>query len=116
MKFTSGHGADLIVETVGGANIARSLNAAAVGGTVFTIGFINGTTSSIDLLKIVVKALRVVGNNTGSVADLAQATRAVAAHRILPVIDRVFGIDETGAAYAELASGGRHFGKIAIKH
>lgn len=105
-----------MVETVGAATIVRSLNAAAVGGTVFTVGFVGGTASSIDLLPIIVKALRVVGNNTGSVANLAEAARAIAAHRIVPVIDRVFGIDDTSAAYAELSVGGRHFGKLAIAH
>jgi len=101
---------------VGGATITRSLNAAAVGGTVFTVGFVTGTTAQIDLLPIIVKALRIVGNNTGSVADLAEAARAIAAHRIVPVIDRVFGIADTAQAYAELSAGGRHFGKIAIVH
>jgi NADPH:quinone reductase-like Zn-dependent oxidoreductase len=115
-KFTEGRGADLVVETVGGENFARSLNAAALGGTVFTVGFIGGTASSIDLLPIIVKALRIVGNNTGSVADLAEAARAIAAHRIVPIIDRVFGIDDTRQAYAELSAGGRHFGKLAITH
>lgn len=116
LRLTEGRGADLVVETVGGQTIVRSLNAVAMGGTVFTVGFITGTTSSIDLLPIIVKALRIVGNNTGSVADLAQAARAIAANRIVPVIDRTFGIDETSAAYAELSAGGRHFGKIAIAH
>ncbi|WP_394792008.1 NAD(P)-dependent alcohol dehydrogenase [Rhodoferax sp.] len=116
LKLTDGRGADLVVETVGEATIARSLNAAAMGGTVFTVGFLTGTAASIDLLPIIVKALRIVGNSTGSVADLAQATRAIAAHRIVPVIDRIFGIAETSAAYAELSAGGRHFGKLAIVH
>jgi NADPH:quinone reductase-like Zn-dependent oxidoreductase len=116
LKLTGGRGADLVVETVGRATIVRSLNAAAVGGTVFTVGFVTGTASSIDLLPIIVKALRIVGNNTGSVTDLAEAARAIAAHRIVPVVDRVFDIDDTGAAYAELNAGGRHFGKLAIAH
>lgn len=115
LALTGGRGADLVVETVGAATIARSLNAAAMGGTVFTVGFVSGTTSSLDMLPVIVKALRIVGNNTGSVADLAQAARAIAANRIVPVVDRVFDIDRAGAAYAELGAG-RHFGKIAIAH
>jgi NADPH:quinone reductase-like Zn-dependent oxidoreductase len=114
LRLTGGRGADLVVETAGGATLSRSLNAAAVGGTVFTVGFVTGTAASIDLLPIIVKALRVVGNNTGSVADLAEAARAIAAHRIVPVVNRVFGMEETSAAYAELSAGGRHFGKLAI--
>ncbi|WP_317204764.1 NAD(P)-dependent alcohol dehydrogenase [Janthinobacterium sp.] len=116
LRLTEGRGADLVVETVGGASMVRSLNAAAVGGTVFTVGFVGGTAASLDLLPIIVKALRVVGNNTGSVADLAEAARAIAAHRIVPVIDRVFDIEDSAAAYAELSAGGRHFGKLGIRH
>jgi NADPH:quinone reductase-like Zn-dependent oxidoreductase len=114
LEITGGRGADLVVETVGGPNLPRSLRAAATGGTVFTVGFIAGATASIDLFQVMSKALRIVGNSTGSVADLASAVRAIAANRIVPVVDQVFGIDETAAAYAELAAGRRHFGKLAI--
>jgi NADPH:quinone reductase-like Zn-dependent oxidoreductase len=116
LKLTDGRGADLVVETVGGENFPRSINAAATGGTVFTVGFIAGTSASIDLLPIIVKALRITGNSTGSVSDFAEAARAISAHRIVPVIDRVFDIGDTAAAYAELSTGGRHFGKLAIAH
>jgi NADPH:quinone reductase-like Zn-dependent oxidoreductase len=58
----------------------------------------------------------VLGNTTGSVEDLRDVARAVAASRITPVIDKTFGIDETPQAYAYLAQGGQHFGKIAISH
>ncbi|HAT33541.1 MAG TPA: NAD(P)-dependent alcohol dehydrogenase [Janthinobacterium sp.] len=116
LKLSGGHGANLVVETVGGANFARSLNAAVLGGTVFAVGFVGGTAAAIDLLPVIVKALKIVGNNTGSVADLAEAASAIAAHRIVPVIDRVFDIGETADAYAQLSAGGRHFGKLAIAH
>jgi len=116
LKLTEGRGADLVVESVGGENFSRSINAAATGGTVFTVGFIAGASASIDLMPIIVKALRIVGNSTGSVSDLAEAVRAIAAHRIVPVIDRVFDIGDTAEAYAELSAGRRHFGKLAIAH
>ncbi|RTM01707.1 NAD(P)-dependent alcohol dehydrogenase [Ancylobacter aquaticus] len=114
LRLTDGRGADLVVDTVGEATFARSLKAAAFGGTVFTVGFLTGAAASIDLFSIIGKALKVVGNNTGSVADLAEAARAVTAQRIVPVLDQTFDIGETSLAYARLAAGGLHFGKIAI--
>jgi len=114
LRLTDGGGADLVVETVGQATFARSLKAAAFGGTVFTVGFLTGVAASIDLFSIIGKALKVVGNNTGSVADLAEAARAITAQGILPVLDQTFDIGETSLAYARLAAGGQHFGKIAI--
>jgi len=116
LTLTDGRGADLVVETGGAETIARSLNAAALGGTVFVIGFLTGVKASIDLLPIIVKALNVLGNNTGSVADLRDAARAIAACKIEPVVDQTFGVNDTALAYAHLAAGGRHFGKIAIVH
>lgn len=113
LRLTGGRGADLVVETAGGPTFARSLNAAAMGGTVFTVGFVSGTAAAIELLPIIVKALRIVGNNTGSVADLAEAARAIAAHRIVPVVEHVYQAGDAGAAYAALAEG-RHVGKLAV--
>ncbi|RUU46199.1 NAD(P)-dependent alcohol dehydrogenase, partial [Mesorhizobium sp. M6A.T.Ce.TU.002.03.1.1] len=114
LELTDGIGADLIVETGGSATFARSINAAASGGTVFTIGFVTGTEATANLLPIIVKALKVVGNNTGSVSDLRDAARAIAAARIEPVIDRVYSQDQAAEAYAHMAAGGRHFGKLAF--
>lgn len=116
LGLTGGRGVDLVVETVGGANLGRSLNAAATGGAVFTVGFIAGAQSTIDMFSIITKALRIIGNSTGSVADLSDAVQAIAANRIVPVIDRRFGLADTAAAYTELAAGSRHFGKLAIVH
>ncbi|MFL6602589.1 MAG: NAD(P)-dependent alcohol dehydrogenase [Steroidobacteraceae bacterium] len=116
LALTQGRGADLVLETVGPETFPRSLNAVAYGGTVFVIGFVSGTRGEVDLLPIIVKALNLQGNNTGSVADLRDAARAIGAAGIRPVIDRTFAIDETAQAYARLANGGQHFGKIAIAH
>lgn len=116
LAVTQGRGADLVLETVGPETFDRSVNAVAYGGTLFLIGFVSGTRGGIDLLPIIVKALKVRGNNTGSVADLRDVTRAVAASGIKPVIDRTFSLDETAQAYTRLAGGGQHFGKITIAH
>lgn len=114
LEITGGLGADLIVESGGSATFARSVNAAAPGGTVFVIGFVTGTETAIDLLPIIVKALKVRGNNTGSVSDLRAAARAIAANRIEPIVDKVYTQDQAAEAYTHMAAGGRHFGKLAF--
>ncbi|PTQ10168.1 alcohol dehydrogenase [Sphingomonas oleivorans] len=113
-RLTAGRGADLILETVGSDTFARSVAAVRQGGVIFTIGFITGTTLELDLMPVIVKAVRVQGNNTGSVQDFSQAMQAIDAARIEPVVDRIFGIDEVGEAYRLLSRGG-FFGKIAIR-
>jgi len=83
---------------------------------VFVIGFVTGASASADLMTIMTKALNVQGNNTGPVSDLRDVARAIAASKIMPIVDTAFGIGEVPQAYAYLAEGGRHFGKIAIEH
>jgi D-arabinose 1-dehydrogenase-like Zn-dependent alcohol dehydrogenase len=57
--------------------------------------------------------LSIIGNNTGSTADLRAAAGAIAAASIKPVIDRVFPLAQIRDAYRYLASGA-HVGKIVI--
>lgn len=116
LEITGGNGADLVVETGGTQTFGRSINAAAVGATVFVIGFVTGATASADLMAIMTRALNVQGNNTGAVSDLRDVVRAIAASKLVPVIDKTFRLDEVPQAYDYLAHGGQHFGKIAIAH
>ncbi|MGI3901142.1 MAG: zinc-dependent alcohol dehydrogenase family protein [Janthinobacterium lividum] len=113
LRLTGGAGADLVIETVGPATFGRSLNAAAVNGTVMVVGFVSGMEVSVPVLQVMTKRLRVFGSNTGSVESFAEALRAIGMAGIRPVVDRIFGFDEVPAAYAELSRAG-HFGKLAI--
>jgi NADPH:quinone reductase-like Zn-dependent oxidoreductase len=113
IELSGGKGADLVVETGGSATFRRSLNAVRQAGCVFTVGFVSGSTVELDLLSIISKAVRVVGNNTGSAADFSEAMAVITAHAIEPVIDRQFGMQELEQAYVALGAGG-HFGKLAL--
>lgn len=113
MRLTNGRGADLILETTGEATFAKSLSAVCQGGTVFTIGFVSGASVQFELLPIIVKAVQVIGSNTGSVADLRSAMEIVAAHRIRPLIGQTFSVRDVASAYRALEEAER-FGKVAI--
>jgi NADPH:quinone reductase-like Zn-dependent oxidoreductase len=113
LAATDGTGADLVVETIGATTFARSLNAAATAGTIFVVGFIGGMELSIPILPINLKTLTIVGNNTGSTANLVDAVRAIATAGIEPVIDRTFAFDGALDAYRFLERAA-HFGKVVI--
>lgn len=113
LELTGGRGADLVVETVGAQTFSRSLAAARQGGTVFTVGFVTGSTTEVDLMNIIVKSLRVVGNNTGSVENLAAAIAVIGAHGIRPAIDQTYGLADVAPALAAQGKG-EHFGKLAL--
>lgn len=111
---TAGAGADLVVETIGPATFPRSLNAVAMAGTIYVVGFVSGMELTIPVLPINLKTLRIVGSNTGSTANLADAVRAISAAGIRPVIEQTFGFDDAPSAYRHL-EGATHFGKVAVE-
>ncbi|MGK3122834.1 NAD(P)-dependent alcohol dehydrogenase [Candidatus Pantoea formicae] len=112
-QLTDGRGADLVLESVGASTFAKSINAAAYNGTIFVIGFVGGSELKLPVLPIMQKMLNIIGNNTGSTANLRAAVRAIETCRIQPEIDRVFAFDETQEAYRYLQSAG-HVGKVVI--
>ena len=115
LRLTDGGGVDLVLETGGAATMSQSIQSAGIDSTVFIIGFLGGTEPSIDVLPVMERRVRLQGNNTGSVADLADAATAIARHGIRPVVDATFAINQSQAAYEYVAAGG-HFGKVVIEN
>jgi len=113
-EFTGGVGADLVLETAGGETFGKSLLSVRQGGTVFTIGFLSGGTAQADLLTIIVRALRVIGENTGSSDDLRLAMRAIESAAIQPVVGATFLLSDVAHAYSAFGAGG-NFGKITLR-
>ena len=113
LELTHGEGADLVLESVGGATFARSLNAVAFAGTIFVIGFVGGTMLEIPVLPIQLKTVTILGNNTGSIADFEGAVRALDMTGGKPVIDAAFSFDDALAAFRHLENAG-HVGKVVI--
>src|SRR5512144_1149330 len=114
-EIAGGDGLDHVVEVGGEGTLAQSLRAVRPGGTISMIGVLSGSTMSAPLGQVVTRAVRLQGITVGSAEDFAAMARAIAQHRMRPVIDRVFAFDELREALAYLASG-RHFGKIVIAH
>ncbi|NBB11196.1 NAD(P)-dependent alcohol dehydrogenase [Pseudomonas sp. SLFW] len=111
---TGGQGVDLVIDPVGGQGFERSLAAVRHGGTVAAIGFLDGAAQPANLMPVIFKEIRVQGSNGGSVADLASAIGAISVHRIRPVVDQIFELDQLKAAYERMGAGA-HFGKIAVR-
>jgi NADPH:quinone reductase-like Zn-dependent oxidoreductase len=114
LELTDGRGVDLVVETVGGENVARSLAAVRLGGTIAMVGRLGGTTAAIDLFEFVEKNVRFEGILTGSRAMLEALGAEMSAHAIRPVVDRVFSWDELPNALDHLERGA-HFGKVCVR-
>lgn len=112
-QMTDGRGVDLVVEVGGGKTLEQSLRAVRPGGHVSMIGVLSGNTAELKLLPIVMQGLRLNGVQVGHRESFEAMNRAIAQHRLRPVVDRVFALDETRAALDHLASGA-HFGKVSV--
>ncbi len=102
----------MVVEVVGGDNLARSLAAAKVGGHVALLGFLGGATAQIPLFPFAVKQLTVRANSVGPRSAFEAMNRAFETWRLRPVVDAVYGFDDTLAAYEHLYRG--PFGKVVV--
>jgi len=113
-ELTDGRGVDCIVEIGGPGTIAMSLKALAVGGHISLIGAsLSSSGTGLDPLLLTGRGLGSI--SVGSRADFEAMNRAIALHRLHPVIDRTFPFAEAKAAYRYFEGRG-HFGKVVIAH
>lgn len=121
--FGDGHGADVILDMVGGDYAARNHKAAAMDGRIVQIAVLNGARAEIDLRAIMMKRLIHTGSTLrarppaekGAIAqDLeARVWPLLEAGRCRPVIERTFALEEAASAHALMETSG-HVGKIVL--
>jgi len=121
-RLTDGRGADVIVDSVGGSNLQRSLQCLAYRGRCVTFGDAGREEpSTLDISTMRAANQTLVGYFLG--AELFLGTRAhamiarhladIAAGDLQVVIDRRFGLDQAGEAHAHIESR-RAFGRVLL--
>jgi NADPH:quinone reductase-like Zn-dependent oxidoreductase len=87
-QLTDGRGVDCVVEIGGPGTIAMSLKALAVGGHVSLIGAsLSSSGTGLDPLLLTGRGITVGAISVGSRAHFEAMNRAIALHRLRPVID-----------------------------
>jgi NADPH:quinone reductase-like Zn-dependent oxidoreductase len=112
-ETTAGHGADIVVDTVGEATWRTSLDVAARDGRIAVCGATSGPNPPAALHRIWWKQLTVLGSTMGTKADFEGAYELVASGRALPVVDEVVPLADIRAAHARLEAG-EQLGKIVL--
>ena len=112
-RLTDDRGADHIIETVGGAHLGRSIEAAAVGGRITIIGVLEGFEISGPVGPLMLKGLTVQGIGVGHRRALEDLCRTVDRLALKPVIDARYKLADLPAALDHLDRG--PFGKIVIE-
>jgi NADPH:quinone reductase-like Zn-dependent oxidoreductase len=112
LAATAGLGVDHVIDVGGAQTLERSLAAVKYNGTVSMIGVLTGI-APLNPFDILARSVRLQGLLVGSRATFEAMNRAITAHTLRPVIDRVFPFQDASAALAHLGSGA-HIGKIVI--
>jgi NADPH:quinone reductase-like Zn-dependent oxidoreductase len=116
MALTAGQGVDRVVEIGGPDTLTNSIKALAVGGHISLIGSILSRSGTrLDPLLLGGRGMTLSSISVGSRADFEAMNRAIALHRLRPVIDRVFPFERALDAYRHFESRG-HLGKVVISH
>jgi NADPH:quinone reductase-like Zn-dependent oxidoreductase len=110
---SGGAGVDAVVETIGAATLAQSLEAVRMHGFIGVLGWIGGMDATLPLPKVVLKRVRIQGISVAPLEEHERMVAAIEATGLEPVIDRVYGFGQLRAAFEHLAAG-RHFGKLVI--
>ncbi len=124
-QATAQHGADLVINTVGGSVFAEALRCMAFEGRLATVGYVDGQVrAEIDLEALHARRLSVFGvsNKLRSKAQKAAAVPRFAQEvlplfasgRIVPQIDQVFAFEQLPQAKARMEAGA-HLGKIVLR-
>ncbi|WP_327709781.1 NAD(P)-dependent alcohol dehydrogenase [Streptomyces sp. NBC_00464] len=111
-ELTRDHGADHILETIGGHHLARSIEAAAVGGHISLIGILEGYEVSGHVGHLARKKLRIDGLQAGHRRALEDLVRAADRITLRPVIAAEYALPDLPSALAHLERGA--FGKVVV--
>lgn len=111
-RAQTGTGVDHVVEVGGTGTLEKSIRAVRTGGHIALIGVLAGGTA-MNPLPILMKSVRLRGIFVGSRSMFEEMNRAISAHQLRPIIDRVFPFAEFPAALKHIESAA-HFGKIVV--
>src|SRR6516162_10117194 len=120
---TGGHGANAILDMVGGDYIERNYEAAAVDGRIVQIAFLGGFKANVNFTKLMIKRLTHTGSTLRprSNADEAAMVAAIEAKvmpllregRVKPVMDSTFPLEKAAEAHRRMETS-EHIGKIVL--
>ncbi len=123
-EITGKHGADVILDMMGGDYIERNLRAAALEGHIVQIAFLKGSKIEIDLMRLMMRRLTLTGSTLRAQTPETKAAMAqtieeriwplIAQGKFKPVIDSTFTLEEAALAHGRIDDPA-HIGKIVLK-
>jgi putative PIG3 family NAD(P)H quinone oxidoreductase len=122
-RHTDKRGVDVILDHLGGSYLAQNVRALAVGGRLAVIGVMGGRKGELDVGRVLVNRLSILGSvlRPRPIAEKTAIIRAFerdalphfAAGRIVPLVHRVYPLEEAAEAHRAMEAG-EHFGKLVL--
>jgi NADPH:quinone reductase len=122
-ELTGGHGADVVLELIGGAYVPESLASLREKGRLVLVGLLAGARADVDLGLVLRRRLRMLGTvlRARPLEEKILAAQLLgrrlaplfASGTLRPVIDRVLPLESAAAAHAYLATN-EGFGKVVL--
>ncbi|MGH8825152.1 MAG: NAD(P)H-quinone oxidoreductase [Jiangellaceae bacterium] len=122
-QATDGHGADVVLDTMGASYLARNLSVLATSGRLVVIGLQGGQRASLDLSELMAKRAALIATTLRARPTEEKATivAAVREHvwpllesgEIRPVVDRTVPMAAATEAH-RIVEAGEHMGKVLL--
>lgn len=113
-ELSGGNGVDHVIDVGGAATLDQSLDAVRVGGQILVIGILSGVTCEMNIIKALLKQVRLQGVLVGNRTQQQEMIKAIDANDIKPVVDRTFSLEDIAEAF-KYQETNRHFGKICLE-
>mgnify|MGYP006281280997 FL=1 len=120
---TDGHGADVILDMVGGDYVQRNIACAAEDGRIHQIAFLRGSRVEVDLMRMMLKRITLTGSTLRARPSEVKARIARALEdkvwpllesgKVRPVIDSRYPLTDAAEAHRRMETSA-HIGKILL--
>ena len=112
-EWSGGDGVEVVIESIGGEYLSKSLETLRLGGRLVTFGRSLSTNATIDIGVTFWNHLSILGSTMGSPADFTGMLELVNANSIVPVVDSVRPLAEGRDAFQRMADS-QQFGKLVL--
>jgi putative PIG3 family NAD(P)H quinone oxidoreductase len=124
LQATDRHGADVVLDTMGAAYLARNVSVLAANGRLVVIGLQGGREASLDLSALMAKRAALIATTLRArpAEEKSTIVAAVREHvwpllesgEIRPVVDRIVPMSAVAEAH-RIVGAGEHMGKVLLR-
>jgi len=124
LQATDRHGADVVLDTMGAAYLARNVSVLAANGRLVVIGLQGGREASLDISALMAKRAALIATTLRArpAEEKATIVAAVREHvwpllesgEIRPVVDRIVPMSAVAEAH-RIVGAGEHMGKVLLR-